>query len=583
MKENDLDNLKKEFTERYNKILFEEEQQLDVKKEFDNILKRCEKIMKKETANIYIGILDEKNNLVFNHAAGIRKDEIIKIGRLKYGKGIMGAMVEEWFEPGKRNIPIPYISGDVKNDKFYVEWFEEINSKIAVPVSIGKELLGILSIEHTKKKHFNKDNMKLVETFAGAISYLVERLRFIERIRKEKTEFDNIIQKIIDRKTREEGLIPQITKVIAKGISSEWLNDVVAPTVKVEPSKHSGATEAVMYEAVVSTRLFVKLHFEDVPKANIGYNTLLKEWKEESKKHLIPPIELEVEGGGLLNITPFAEAFTLHRLVREYGDQFKTWILKLYDDFLETSARLWIKTVKEGKPDIQKQYISRIHQAAYKIEEHWGLPDILNTQMKVNNKLYIKYGDLLTYISTKLEKLEIPYSFTTHGDEHAGNILIPKDKFYDSASWFLIDYVNANNGSDWVFCIANMLIWWDLYYVIENAKERQEDSPFKNSLQPINEGKMIEISYQEDLISREIPDICKELSQKVWKVAEDVAAQLNDNSWRERLKVACFTVMFSTAPYHFERNAFAAPILIGESLKFLEEIYPEILIKAGGK
>lgn len=365
---------------------------------------------------------------------------------------------------------------------------------------------------------------------------------------------------------------------IEKVIKAGWLNGLGEVKVKVEEDTVlRGATDARLYKTTAQLKFVVKFHLQDVSEEKRGYEILRKGPQNFSAQHLVEPLLAgQVDASVLL--TPYLVASTLHEVIL-HGKASSDWIINdLYEDFLNKLELLWKGTLSKPGPLFGDIYLRRIRSRTKEIEKEWKIEDIDEFFFEVNGKSFGKFKDLILNIEKKLRKIikQTKYSCITHGDEHAKNILIKtEDIDISKEAWILIDYVKAQEKGDWVFSIAKILHWWQVYYAIENAKIR-EDLELKNGKLDIDKkNKMIRVYYDEKSLREEIPPICNTLSNNVLNFAKKIGSdsgvfQEDYDNWQERLRIALFAILYGSVPRHFnKKNRFAIPILIGEGLKAL--------------
>jgi len=373
------------------------------------------------------------------------------------------------------------------------------------------------------------------------------------------------------------GFKKQLEDHIEKVIKAAWVNGLGEVKVKIEEDAVlRGATDACLYKTTAQLCFVVKYHLQDVLDEKRGYDILKKKGPRNfSTQHLVEPLLAGQINTSVL-LTPYLVATSLHEVILHQKASLG-WITDdLYKDFLNKLELLWKKTLSKAKPILGNIYLKRIRSRTKEIEEEWKINNINEFSFEVNGKSFGKFKDLMLCIENKLLEIErqIKYSCITHGDEHAKNILIGNEELNISKeAWILIDYVKVCKKSDWVFSIAKILHWWQVYYAIENAKTG-EASKLKNSKLKIDkENKIIRVFYDEKSLREEIPPICNTLSDNVIKFAERIGPKVfkeRYNNWRERLKIALFAILYGSVPRHFnKKNRFAIPILIGEGLKAL--------------
>ncbi len=111
---------------------------------------------------------------------GIRRpstDGILAIGeRFSPGKGIVA-----WVAAHNRYALV----GDVASDHRYVEGFAGIRSELAVPVSIGDRVLGVLNIESPRETYFDDEDRRLLEAVAAQFAIALSNLEAQDQLRRQ--------------------------------------------------------------------------------------------------------------------------------------------------------------------------------------------------------------------------------------------------------------------------------------------------------------------------------------------------------------------------------------------------------------
>lgn len=379
-------------------------------------------------------------------------------------------------------------------------------------------------------------------------------------------------KKAPDQKDSTGKLLRQYEGQISDTINICWLKGMGRPTVKLTETDQ-GATNALILNARVTIDVFVKIDLENTEKEYNGY-TVLKQ--TPINPHLIHPI---AENRSDFWIGPFLDAKHLYALA--WDTSTRDFAIKVHNDFLEKIAKLWdaSKTTDTRGNEYSKQaYTKRFSERYGKLLD---LGFSRNTSIVVNGEDKGTLSQLQSRVLKRLQPLNIPFSVTAHRDEHPKNILIPTAGHHvNPAFWYLIDYVNTEKTSDWVFSIAKMLQGWWPYCPIELSKESYIDQSaslwgrFKHS----NEKLEIEFdrrALKDYLLSNSyLPDRDSQMNAHTLSFARRFASAAHDNSWEERLKLALFLVIFGTLPFHFataNRLKYAVPLLMSESIKILED------------
>jgi len=366
----------------------------------------------------------------------------------------------------------------------------------------------------------------------------------------------------------------QLREAIKYSIYSKWLGEAGEPTeVKVTKSEHQGATNAMIFKADVRITFHIKDSLSDAQKEKKGYNILRKQWGKH-KSHLVPPLFKNVKGLDSIMLVPYQNAATIHALIADQEGS-DWWIKKFYEDFLKALEELWVQSKSPDKScNVIQIYRRRITARNAVLKAKWGKSRINNLKVSINGKQYGSLGDRLEKFSYHLDKLKAVNSCTIHGDEHANNVMVYNDAInLDAAGWVIIDYVNVMKNGDWIFSIAKMIQWWQFYYVLEVAKS---EAAVRNELLGKHKirGGELELSYDEDVLNRRTPAICRQLEKRVMEFAGKVGKLFEEeqSSWQERLKLALFAIIFGSMPFHIKEVDFAVPIMIHKSFEWLDKL-----------
>lgn len=138
---------------------------------YETLLKKTLKLMKNATTG-EIWLMDKQIGKIKIRAdeSGAKKP---KIRELELGKGIVGYVAKS-----KR----PYLMVDAKKDKHYLSEFAATQSELAAPLLKGKQLLGVLNVEHTKPNAFTEEDKPLLEAIAGQIVIAIENNRLFREL-----------------------------------------------------------------------------------------------------------------------------------------------------------------------------------------------------------------------------------------------------------------------------------------------------------------------------------------------------------------------------------------------------------------
>lgn len=161
-----------ELSQRLSKILMEEKPLNEV---LWNVTKECIPLLGLDDFVIYL--YDErKNKLVQVAAYGSKTDEQLQILNpleIPPGKGIVGKVFVT-------NEPI--IIDDTTQRKDYIVDDHFRFSELAVPISIGDEVLGVIDSEHPKKRYYQQNHLQVFRLIAAFCSIKIAKQKVEQKI-----------------------------------------------------------------------------------------------------------------------------------------------------------------------------------------------------------------------------------------------------------------------------------------------------------------------------------------------------------------------------------------------------------------
>jgi len=105
----------------------------------------------------------------------------IKIGQ----EGITG-----WVAANRMPLNVP----DVTKDDRYVKGVQGTKSEIAVPMLVGKRVVGVLDVQSTKVNAFGEDDLRTLSSVAAQAAIAIERARFFMEARRRSREQATLFQ-----------------------------------------------------------------------------------------------------------------------------------------------------------------------------------------------------------------------------------------------------------------------------------------------------------------------------------------------------------------------------------------------------
>lgn len=141
---------------------------------------------------VFILMFDKTSNKLIQVAkGGWLKDKI----PLKYSQNPEEGIIGIAFKTGKI-----YISGNVKKDPYYLPYFEEVNSEIAVPIKNRKgDSIGVIDVQSENMNAFKKEDVETISTIADQLSIMIENLELYRNLTnriKELSTLYNLSQEI---------------------------------------------------------------------------------------------------------------------------------------------------------------------------------------------------------------------------------------------------------------------------------------------------------------------------------------------------------------------------------------------------
>ncbi len=118
-----------------------------------------------------------------------------------------GAGVVPWVFEHQRPLMIP----DVRQDPRYVPIASDIRSELAVPLMIGKRVIGVFNLESKRLDAFDEHDIKLMTALAHQITVALENARLFERQRQQTVELAHMADDLAEEKHRLDAILRNIT------------------------------------------------------------------------------------------------------------------------------------------------------------------------------------------------------------------------------------------------------------------------------------------------------------------------------------------------------------------------------------
>jgi sigma-B regulation protein RsbU (phosphoserine phosphatase) len=116
------------------------------------------------------------------HRFSIRFQESIHLKHdIPIGEGVVGYATQ---------VKEPVLVPDVSADPRYIMLNPETKSELAIPLIYKGKVLGVMDLEHTKKRFFNEDHMRTMTTLAAQLAIAIENATLYERVIKQEQRLE---------------------------------------------------------------------------------------------------------------------------------------------------------------------------------------------------------------------------------------------------------------------------------------------------------------------------------------------------------------------------------------------------------
>ena len=141
----------------------------------DELLKRIgEQLTRIIDYQMFSILLIDPGGTKLEHRFSLRFNEKVQIKQqIPMGEGLVGYSVLH-----KEPLLIP----DVTKDPRYIKLNPETRSELVVPLIYKGGCIGVLDLEHTKRRFFTEDHLRTMTTLAAQIAIAIENARLYERV-----------------------------------------------------------------------------------------------------------------------------------------------------------------------------------------------------------------------------------------------------------------------------------------------------------------------------------------------------------------------------------------------------------------
>ena len=135
-------------------------------------------------------LADEAEEHLFLEASRGYRKQVGRQFQIAIGKeGITG-----WVAAHRK----PLVVSDVRKDPRYIQGIVHGRSEIAVPLLIGKRLIGVLDVESEKVNAFSRRDLKILSLFATQAAVAIENARLYQECKEAKDRLQKLIESSSD-------------------------------------------------------------------------------------------------------------------------------------------------------------------------------------------------------------------------------------------------------------------------------------------------------------------------------------------------------------------------------------------------
>lgn len=158
-------------------------------------------------------LADETGQHLYLKASRGYRRQVLRNFCIKVGKeGITG-----WVAAHRKPAVVP----DVRRDPRYIEGVVHGRSEIAVPLLIGRQLIGVLDVESEKPRAFSRRDLRILSLFAAQAAVAIQNAQLYEQERKKAAQLSliNSVSRKMAASLDARLLLPQLVKLIQENFN----------------------------------------------------------------------------------------------------------------------------------------------------------------------------------------------------------------------------------------------------------------------------------------------------------------------------------------------------------------------------
>jgi PAS domain S-box-containing protein len=247
-------------------------------------------------------LVDDAEKQLFVVAASGYREEVVRHFRVAIGtEGITG-----WVAKHKR----PLYVADVQKDPRYIEGIVNGRSEIAVPLLIGKKLIGVLDVEREEPDAFTRKDLKILSLFATQAAVAIQNARLYQQERKKTAQLsliNDVSRKMASTLDRDR-LLPLLVRSIQRNFNYYHVMILLKESAdEVVMKAQAGAPSSLMAEGyrrklgdgIIGTvaQTGVSIIANDVSKDSRFART-----RPDTKAELCVPVKIGKQLIGIINV-----------------------------------------------------------------------------------------------------------------------------------------------------------------------------------------------------------------------------------------------------------------------------------------
>lgn len=149
----------------------------------DELLKRVGELLTKIIDyQMFSVLLVDPTGKKLQHRFSLRFNESVHLKHdIPLGNGLVG-------DAALRREPV--LVSDVTKDPRYINVNPETRSELCVPLVYKSKLIGVLDLEHTRKRFFTEDHVRTISTLAAQIAIAIENAQLYEQVKQQEQRLE---------------------------------------------------------------------------------------------------------------------------------------------------------------------------------------------------------------------------------------------------------------------------------------------------------------------------------------------------------------------------------------------------------